>query len=42
MTTYKAYTKKNAELKAKRMRKKGYNCSVYPLKKGMWGVSVTR
>jgi len=41
MATYKAKTKGNAKTKANRMRSKGYNCSIYKIKKG-YGVSVTR
>ena len=43
MASYKAYSKENAKEKAAEMRKKGYQCSIYPRKKkGMWGISVTR
>jgi len=41
MATYKAKTKRNAMMKASKMRSKGYNCSIYKMKKG-YGVSVTR
>lgn len=41
MTSYRATTKTNARQKAKTMRKKGLDCSVYKKKKG-YGVSVTR
>jgi len=41
MASYRALTKTGAKLKAKMMRKKGYNCNIYKKKNG-WGVSVTR
>jgi len=41
MTSYNFMKKKNAKMKASKMRKKGYECSVYKKKKG-WGISVTR
>ena len=41
MASYNFDYKKNAEKKLRQMRKKGYECSVYPKKKG-YGVSVTR
>lgn len=41
MTSYRAMTKTNAKKKAREMRKKGYECSIYKKKNG-WGVSVTR
>ena len=41
MTTYSAKNKTTAKAKAMKMRKKGYECSVYKKKKG-YGVSVTR
>lgn len=41
MASYIAMTKTNAKMKAKKMRAKGYNCSVYKKKKN-YGVSVTR
>lgn len=41
MTSYMAKSKKTANMKASKMRKKGYECSTYKKKKG-YGVSVTR
>ena len=41
MATHTCRNKKNAEAYASRMRKKGYNASVYKKAKG-YGVSVTR
>jgi len=41
MVSYKMKYKKNADMKASKMRKKGYACSVYKKDKG-YGVSVTR
>lgn len=41
MVGYSAMKKSTAKMKAKKMRKKGYECSVYKKKKG-YGVSVTR
>jgi len=41
MVSYRSATKTNAKAKAKSMRKKGYECSVYKKDKG-YGVSVTR
>jgi len=38
---YKAYSKPAAKMKATKMRKMGYNCSVFKLKKG-YGISVKR
>ena len=34
--------KTNAKEYAKSKRKKGFNCTLYPMKKGKWGVSVTK
>jgi len=42
MVSYKAYSKKAAEDKAKIMRSKGYQSSVYNLKGKGYGISVTR
>ena len=41
MTSYNKEKKKNADMLASKMRKKGLNASVYKKKKG-YGVSVTR
>lgn len=41
MVAYNAMKKSTAQAKASRMRKKGYQCSVYKKDKG-YGVSVTR
>jgi len=41
MTSYNFEKKKRAEEKARRMRKKGLNCSVYKKDKG-YGLSVTK
>jgi len=41
MASYNFQKKKNAECKAKNLRKKGLNASVYKKKKG-YGVSSTR
>ena len=35
-------TKTSAKKYASKMRKKGFNASVYPIKSKGWGVSVTR
>jgi len=42
MASHTCKTKTSAKKYAERMRKKGYNASVYPLKGKGWGVSVTR
>ena len=41
MVSYRAMKKSNAKMKATRMRKKGYTCSIYKKDKG-YGISVTR
>jgi len=41
MASHRAKSKKNANAKARRMERKGFNASVYKKKKG-YGVSVTR
>ena len=41
MVGHRAKKKSTANMKAARMRKKGFNASVYKKKKG-WGISVTR
>ncbi len=41
MASYRAKNKTNAKEKAKEMRKKGYECSIFKKKKG-YGISVTR
>ena len=41
MVSYNFEKKRRAEEKARKMRKKGYNCSVYKKDNG-YGVSVTR
>jgi len=42
MAVHKCKTKTTAKKFASRMRKKGFNASLYPLKGKGWGVSVTR
>jgi len=41
MVGYRANTKTSAKTKAKKLRKKGLEASIYKKKKG-WGVSSTR
>jgi len=41
MTSYFSKTKNGAKKKAKEMRKKGFDCSIYKRKKG-YGISVTK
>jgi hypothetical protein len=42
MAAHTSKTKTAAKRKAARMRKKGFEASVYPKKGKGWGVSVTR
>ena len=42
MATYKAYSKDAAREKAKKMRKMGYNCSIYNLKGKGYSITVKK